>query len=120
VVEVPSSAALAPPRIAAPDSEPVATLDNATRYVRAALERAASNIANAGEGSRHPLIVAETCRLARFVAPGLLTQAVIGEVVRRAAQQAGKNDTAELDLAIAYGLANPWTAGPVPAGAHHG
>lgn len=66
------------------------------------------------------MIVAETCRLARFVAPGLLTGDVIGQVVRKAAQHAGKDDEAELDAAIAYGLDNPWTAGPIPGEARNG
>ena len=121
LVEVPPPAALAAPPIPPP---PRSTVDTSSaqrhRYVRAALERAATAIANAGEGNRHPLIVAETCRLARFVAPGLLSSSVIASVVRQAAQQAGKDDAEELDAAIAYGLANPWTAGPLPGGHQHG
>ncbi len=121
VVDVPSPGALAPPPIATPDrAATLATPAHANRYVRAALERAASNIATAGEGNRHPLIVAETCRLARFVAPGLLAASVITEVVQRAARQAGKDDEGEIDAAIAYGLDNPWTAGPMPGEARHG
>lgn len=121
VVDVPSPGALAPPPIATPDrAATLATPAHANRYVRAALERAASNIATAGEGNRHPLIVAETCRLARFVAPGLLAASVITEVVQRAARQAGKDDEGEIGAAIAYGLDNPWTAGPMPGEARHG
>ncbi len=121
VVDVPSPAALARPPAATPErSAVIATEAHASRYVRAALERAASNIATAGEGNRHPLIVAETCRLARFVAPGLLSASVITEVVQRAARQAGKDDEGEIDAAIAYGLDNPWTAGPMPGEARHG
>ncbi len=121
VVDVPSPGALAPPPRTTPErSVAFATEAQSCRYVRSALERAASNIANAGEGNRHPLIVAETCRLARFVAPGLLAASVITEVVQRAARQAGKDDEAEIDAAVAYGLDNPWTAGPMPGEARHG
>ena len=118
-VSVPSPELLAAP---SPPSPSAATIREgiAHRYVRAALERAATNIASAREGNRHPLIVAETCRLARFVAPGWLSSSDLAGVVRAAAKQAGKDDEGELDAAIAYGLANPWTAGPMPAGAVNG
>lgn len=117
-VKVPSPEILAPPLKPQPST---ATIREgiAHRYVRAALERAATNIANAREGNRHPLIVAEACRLARFVEPGWLASSDLASVVRAAAKQAGKDDEGELDAAIAYGLANPWTAGPMPAGARN-
>ena len=52
--------------------------------------------------------------------PGLLAGSDIAAVVRAAAQQAGKDDQAEVDSAIEWGLANPWTAGPLPGSAAHG
>ena len=118
-VEVPSPESLAPPP---PPKASAASIREgiAHRYVRAALERAATNIASAREGNRHPLIVAEACRLARFVGPGWLASSDLASVVRAAAKQAGKDDEGELDAAIAYGLANPWTAGPMPGDARNG
>ena len=118
-VVVPSPEILAPPP---PPQPSTATIREgiAHRYVRAALERAANNIANAREGNRHPLIVAESCRLARFVGPGWLNSSDLASVVRAAAKQAGKDDEGELDAALAYGLANPWTAGPMPGEARNG
>ncbi len=58
LVAVPSPETLTPPP---PPQPSAATIREgiAHRYVRAALERAATNIANAREGNRHPLIVAE-------------------------------------------------------------
>lgn len=120
-VNVPPPETLAPPP---PPEAQRSSIDireaTAHRYVRKALERAAANIATATEGNRHPLIVAEACRLARFVEHGWLTASDLADIVRAAAQQAGKDDKGELDAAIAYGLANPWTAGPMPGTARNG
>lgn len=118
-VEVPPPAALAPPPLRPPSAAHI-TPHGGSRYALASLERAAAAIANAGEGNRHRTIVGETCRLARFVSVGLLTPGVIGAVVTRASQQAGKEDVREIEAAIAYGLANPWLAGPLPEGVNHG
>lgn len=120
-VKVPPPETLAPPP--PPEAKRSTTSPGeatAHRYVRKALERAATNIANAREGNRHPLIVAETCRLARFVESGWLTSSNLADIVREAARQAGKDDKGELDAAIAYGLANPWKAGPMPRDVTHG
>lgn len=119
LVAVPSPESLTPPP--APQLSATTIREGvAHRYVRVALERAATNIANAREGNRHPLIVAESCRLARFVGPGWLASSDLAAVVRAAAKQAGKDDEGELDAAIAYGLANPWIAGPMPGEARNG
>lgn len=121
VVDVPPPEALAPPPVAAVPR--IAFASSAARgdaYVRAALVRGAHRISTTAPGGRHPTIVGETCRLARFVADGHLTASAIAEVVRAAAKQAGKDDEAEVDAAIAYGLANPWTAGRMPGDARHG
>ena len=121
VVAVPPPEALAPPPVALPQRSAVVISEAAnTAYVRAALVRGAHRISTTPPGGRHPTIVGETCRLARFVADGHLTADAIARVVREAAKQAGKDDEAEVDAAIAYGLANPWTAGRMPGDARHG
>ena len=119
--EVPTPESLAPivasplPRLAVLASE-----EKSTAYVRAALTRAAHRIGTTTPGGRHAIIVGETARLARFVSPGLLASSDIEAVVRAAAQQAGKDDAAEVDSAIKWGLANPWRDGPLPQGGAHG
>jgi len=113
MVHVPPPEALAPPT---PPVRPATTVQpsHANRYVRAALVRAAHRISTSMHPGRHPTIVGETTRLARFVEPGWLTSSSIAAVVRAAAQEAGKDDTAEIDACIAWGLEHPWTAGPMP------
>lgn len=121
LVAVPPPEALAPPP--APVSAPapaIITPARANAYVRAAVVRAAHRISVSMHPGRHPTIVGETTRLARFVEPGYLTRDSIAAVVRAAAQQAGKDDLDEIDAAIAWGLDNPWTAGPLPGGTRHG
>jgi len=122
VVDVPPPEALAPPppAIAPARAAAISSEARSNAYVRAALVRGAHRISTTAPGGRHPTIVGETCRLARFVADGHLTADAIARVVREAARQAGKDDEAEVDAAIAYGLANPWTAGRMPGGAHDG
>lgn len=121
VVDVPPPEALAPPPVAVPQrSSFVSSPASGNAYVRAALVRGAHRISTTAPGGRHPTIVGETCRLARFVADGHLTASAIAEVVRAAAKHAGKDDDAEVDAAIAYGLANPWTAGRMPGDVRHG
>lgn len=56
----------------------------------------------------------QTSSLARFVASELVPASIIADVVRAAARQAGKTDDGEIDAAIAWGLTNPWTDGPLP------
>ena len=82
--------------------------------MRAALVRAAHRISTTQHPGRHPIIVGETSRLARFVEAGLLTGSVIAAVVREAARHAGKDDEGEISAATAWGLANPWKDGPLP------
>lgn len=120
VVAVPAPELLAPPPAPVrPTSYAVATPERAHAYVRAALVQAAIRIGATQHPGRHSMIVGETARLARFIGPGLLTEGVIADVVRQAALQAGKDDAEEVSAAIAWGLANPWNAGPLPE-AHHG
>ena len=122
MVDVPLPETLAPAPVTCPPTRGVAIITEARTdaYVRAALVHAAHRISTTVHPGRHPMIVAETTRLARFVAGGYLTRNDIAEVVRRAAQQAGKDDLDEIDKAIEWGLDRPWTAGPLPGGAHHG
>lgn len=121
VVDVPASEALAPPpRLIVPQRSTAGAEAGASAYVRRAMESGVQRILDAGEGNRHPTIVAETCRLARFVAGGHLTAGAVTEAVATAARQAGKDDDGEIAAAIAYGLANPWIAGPMPGEARHG
>ena len=115
VVAVPPPEALTPPApVVGATSCTVVLPSRAHPYVRRALERAAHRIANSMHPGRHPTIVGETTRLARFVEPGLVTRDSIAAVVRAAARQAGKDDEAEIDACIAWGLEHPWTAGPLP------
>lgn len=73
-------------------------------YVASALQSGADKIRTAGEGNRHPTLVAEARRLARFVAPGLIDAATIRGTLADAARQAGKEDEEEIDAAIEWGL----------------
>lgn len=121
VVDVPPPEALAPPPVIVPErSTFVLNEARGTAYAREALVREAHRISTTPPGGRHPTIVGATCRLARFVADGHLTTDAIARVVREAARQAGKDDEAEVDAAIAYGLEHPWEAGRLPAEGRHG
>lgn len=121
VVAVPAPELLAPLPSTPRPARPAVTLpERAGAFVRAALVRAAVRISTTQHPGRHPMIVGETARLARFVGPGLLTESVIAEVVREAARMAGKNDAGEVGAAIAWGLANPWNAGPLPGDGRNG
>jgi len=86
-------------------------------YVRAALRNAADRIIDAGR--RHPVILAEACGLARLVHAGLLSKTDLKSVVWQAAQQAGKEDEAEIDRIIDFGMDHADTA-PLPRGIAHG
>ncbi len=123
LVTVPAPELLAPPpppERPAPGPSPatVATPEQGSAYVRGALVRAVHRITSTTPGGRHRIIVGETARLARFVAPGLLTASVVADVVREAARAAGKDDAAEVAACIAWGLANPWQQGPMPEAPH--
>ncbi len=120
VVNVPAPELLVPPpRIdRQPNRAAPVTPMPTGAYMRSALARAAHRISTTQPPGRHRVIVGETSRLARFVGPGLLTARVIADVVREAARLAGKDDEAEVSAAIAWGLANPWTQGPVPEARH--
>lgn len=84
IVQAPSASALAaPPRPQAAAYQPVG---GTSRYVLAALSRAAANIASADK--RHPCIVAECRGLARLVHAGLLDESALRAVVMEAARRA--------------------------------
>jgi len=116
-VLVPPPDALAPPLPRVLPVKPTRP-DHANAYVRAALDRAASRVSSMNPGGRHVAIIAETCALARFVGAGLLTGAQVAEVMHTAAKKAGKDDTAEVDACIAWGLNNPRTNAPMPEARH--
>ena len=121
VVDVPPPEALAPPPLIAPQrSATIASEAAANAYVRAALVREAHRVSTTAPGGRHPTIVAATCRLARFVRDGHLTESQVTEIIAAAARQAGKDDDEEVADAIAYGLEHPWEAGRLPGDARHG
>ena len=104
LVAVPLPAALALPD--PPPRAPLAfrTPDDASAYVRAALVGAAHKIMHAE--LRHPTILAECRSLGRLVHAGLLPELAFRAVVHRTAAHAGKDDPAEVDSCIAWGLAN--------------
>lgn len=109
----PSAAALAPkPLPPRPDAQAPATVGTGAAYARKALARAVARIT--GGGNRHPAIVSEARSLARLVPAGLLTEGEIRRVLAQAAKQAGKDDEAEIESAIAWGLDNPFADGRVP------
>lgn len=120
VVVAPAPELLAPPPSRRPPRYTVAIPERAGAYVRAALVRAAHRISTTQHPGRHPAIVGETARLARFIGPGLLTEGDIAAVVGEAARQAGKDDDREVSAAIAWGLAHPWNEGPQPGVGRNG
>lgn len=115
LVNAPSPEALTPPPRPRPGTGPTRPQD-VSRYVEAALIRAAAAIANAPK--RHPRIIAECRGLARLVRARLLAESAMRAVVTEAARRAGKEDADEIGACLAWGLANPST-GELPE-AHHG
>ena len=115
VVDVPTVAELAPvppPVRAAPAFMPRPGAGPA--YARRALVRAVDRIT--GGGARHPAIVSEARSLARLIPAGLLTERELRAVLHAAARQAGKSDAVEIESAISWGLANPFSDGRLPEG----
>ena len=107
----PSAEALAdPPPQPQPPPERIARGRHANAYVDAALAKAADAIIGAGEGKRHDTIISESRALSRLIVAGLLAEKDLAEVVKRAAEAAGKTDLAEIESCIAWGLANPSAA----------
>jgi hypothetical protein len=115
LVTVPSPQDLLPP------SRPEATVCPVLRkgsaradlYVRAALTIAGKRIIAAGQ--RHPAILSEACGLARLVKAGLLGRSELKSLLWQAAQQAGKDDEAEIDRILDFGLSQADTT-PLPTG----
>ena len=124
VVDVPAAAELAPARPPArrPGADPRPPWPgDEPHYVRRALVRAVKRITGAAVGGRHPALVSEARALARFVEPGLLTAAELRDVLRLAAEAAGKDDADEIEACIEWGLAQPFAAGKLPGmGGRHG
>lgn len=120
VVVAPTPELLAPLPSRWPPRYTVAIPEKASTYVRAALVRAAHRISTTQHPGRHPAIVGETARLARFIGSGLLTEGDIAAVVGEAARQAGKDDDREVSAAITWGLAHPWNEGPQPGDGRNG
>jgi hypothetical protein len=115
VVTVPSAAALAPPQRA--ETAPIVLHhSHVNRYARAALVKAADRVMRADK--RHPAIIAEARGLARLVKAGMLPENDLRTVLIAAARSAGKDDTAEVEKCIAWGLANP-SAGATPEVSTH-
>ena len=114
----PSAEELADPP-AKPPTEPmkVARGEQAEAYAYASLVSAANAIIGAKEGTRHDTIIAECRSLGRLVKAGLLPEKHLSEVVKKAAERAGKKDLAEVESCIEWGLANP-SAAKLPE-AHH-
>ena len=115
VVDVPTVAELAPvppPVRVAPAFMPRPGAGPA--YARRALVRAVDRIT--GGGARHPAIVSEARSLARLIPTGLLTEGELRAVLHAAARQAGKDDAAEVESCIVWGLANPFSNGRLPEG----
>jgi hypothetical protein len=89
-VTPPSPAELAPPRVPRPSGAIPAPNAAGGRYASAALARAASAVARAPDGARHPTAVAEAWGLARLVAQGLLSAAEVTRTLDGALRLAGK------------------------------
>ena len=95
----------------------VAGSARAVLYVKAALDNAHKRITNAA--LRHPAILSEACSLARFVNNGLLTKSELHDTLWNAAQQADKDDEAEISRMVEFGLSHA-DSSPLPEGMLHG
>jgi hypothetical protein len=102
-VAVPSSSALAP---AVRRTPPGIDAIGASRYGTAALMSATARVARAGEGSRHPTLLAEALGLAPLVQRGLLTASTVSRALSGAAEMVGLPAT-EAAAAIAWALTHP-------------
>ena len=78
---------------------------------RAELEMAAGRVCVAEK--RHPTLVSEARSLARLVEAELLTEAEIRAALSCAAKAAGKDDAAEIEACVDWGLSHPSTD-PLP------
>jgi hypothetical protein len=118
LVGVPPPETLRPPPPSTTPARPILSQGSARAdlYVRAALTHAASRII--GSGRRHPVILSEACGLARLVNAGLLGRSEMKAVLWQAAQQAGKDDEAEIDRLVDFGMDHANTT-PLPNGITH-
>ena len=119
-VRVPPAEQLVPPPRPAPEFVQPAFVAGSARavlYVKAALDNAHKRITNAA--LRHPAILSEACSLARFVNNGFLTKSELHETLWNAAQQADKDDEAEISRMVEFGLSHA-DGSPLPEGMSHG
>lgn len=106
-VRVPAPEALRPPPAPPPKPMPDLGDSRCARYAFAAMRNAAMRISTAPVGSRHATILREARSLARLVGAGMLGEAEARRVVSEAAAAAGKNDSREIEGALAWGAAHP-------------
>lgn len=107
-VSAPSPEALAPPPPRPPAPLPHRDDTRAQRYAFAALAGAAARVSQAGEGNRHPTLVAQARSLQRLVTAGLVSPAEVEQVLGDAIELAGKGRD-EASAVIAWAVSHPTT-----------
>ena len=119
-VHCPSPEELTPPPRTPPATvRPVAVSGSARAalYVKGAIDHATDRIRSAS--MRHPTILQEACGLARFVHAGLLTRSALHSALWAAAAHAGKDDEAEIERMVAFGMEHP-DINPIPVELRNG
>lgn len=109
VVNVPPSSALIRPSRPTPKPIPFPSDLRANRYAFAALASAATHIARARQGSRHPALVSEACRLVRLIDRRLLYESDCKAALVSALRMAGvesEGRDAETEAVLAWALAH--------------
>jgi hypothetical protein len=109
IVPVPLADQLSPPPPPKPKPLPKRDDSRAASFAFAALSSAATRIAGAGEGHRHPTLMAEACRLARLINARLLSRSEVRDVLIGAARAAGldgvgRNAAAEAERVLGWAL----------------
>ncbi len=110
-VQVPSESALAPPARKTAIRGPAIGAAGESRYGSAALISATARVARAGQGARHPTLLAEAMGLARLVARGLLSENTVIRALGGAAEMVGLPEV-EAANAITWALAHPGSDRP--------
>jgi hypothetical protein len=105
----PASSLAAPPRT--PIRPETVDACRTARYGFAALTRAATRVARAVDGTRHPTLLAEARGLAGLVSRRLLSERTVVDALAGAAEMAGLPE-AEATSIIAWALAHPRKAAP--------
>jgi len=119
-LQCPSAEELTPPPRPTPEYvAPVAVSRSARArlYVEGAMNKAGERIRNASQ--RHPTILQEACSLARFVKAGMIAKSDLHNLLWNAAQSAGKDDEAEIERMVTFGIDHPDSA-PIPVEVFHG